>query len=109
MRKLIIPIMWGASALATITTSQASDALSIAVYGDSPYGLNDADTAQYDATPTFIKTINDDPDVSLVLHAGDIHSGKQICSYNYDKSIYELPPDRGTRQHRPHGVAQAQG
>jgi hypothetical protein len=90
MRKLIIPMMLVASALATITTAQAYSALSIAVFGDAPYGLNDADSAQFDATPAFIKTINDDPDVSLVLHAGDIHSGKQTCSYGFDQSIYNL-------------------
>ena len=88
----------GAGVLATITTAQANsyhekhshEALSIAVYGDSPYGLNDADTAQFDATPAFIQAINDDPDVSLILHVGDIHSGKQTCSYGYDQSIYNL-------------------
>jgi hypothetical protein len=98
MRKLILPMVLGASALATITAAQASSfhennsrgALSIAVYGDAPYGLNDADTAQFDATPAFIQTINDDPDVSLVLHVGDIHSGKQTCSYAYDQSVYNL-------------------
>jgi hypothetical protein len=64
--------------------------LSIAVFGDSPYGLKDSDTAQFDATPAFIKTINDDADVSLVLNVGDIHSGKQTCSLAYDQSIYDL-------------------
>jgi len=64
--------------------------LSIAVFGDSPYGLNNADTAQFKATPAFIKTINDDADVSLVLNVGDIHSGKQTCSLAYDQSIYDL-------------------
>ncbi len=98
MRKLSIPMMLGASVLAATTTAQAypyndkesHGALSIAVFGDSPYGLNDADTAQFDATPAFIKTINDDSDVSLVLHVGDIHSGKQTCSFGYDQSIYNL-------------------
>lgn len=64
--------------------------LSIAVFGDSPYGRKDADTAQFDATPAFVKTINDDADVSLVLHVGDIHSGKQTCSLAYDQSVYDL-------------------
>src|SRR4029077_2007355 len=29
-------------------------------------------------------------DVSLVLHVGDIHSGKQFCTFAYDQSIYDL-------------------
>lgn len=98
MRKLILPMMLGASVLATATPTQAFSShdkeshgvLSIAVYGDSPYGLNNADTAQFEATPAFIKTINDDSDVSLVLNVGDIHSGKQTCSLAYDQSIYDL-------------------
>jgi hypothetical protein len=91
-------MMLGVSVLVTTTTVQAAPShdreshgvLSIAVYGDSPYGLNNADTAQFDATPAFIKTINDDADVSLVLNVGDIHSGKQTCSLAYDQSIYDL-------------------
>jgi hypothetical protein len=95
MRKLILPVVLGV--LGTVTTAQAISsaanspaALSIAVYGDAPYGLSDADTAQFLATPAFIQTINADPEVSLVLHVGDIHSGKQTCSYDYDQSIYNL-------------------
>jgi hypothetical protein len=98
MRNPIIPMVLGASVLAVITTAQASSyhdmhshgALSIAVYGDAPYGASDADMAQFDATPAFIQTINDDTDVSLVLHVGDIHSGKQTCSEAYDQSIYDM-------------------
>lgn len=101
MRKLILPLMLGVSVFAAATTAQAHSfndkaphdargALGIAVFGDSPYGTKDADTAQFDATPAFIKTINDDRDVSLVLHVGDIHSGKQTCSQAYDQSIYDL-------------------
>jgi hypothetical protein len=91
-------MMLGASVLTTATTVQANESshneshgvLTIAVIGDTPYGLNDKDTAQFQATPAFIKAINDDPNVSLVLHVGDIHSGKQTCSYGYDQSIYDL-------------------
>jgi len=99
MRALILPMLLGAAMLMTATAAQAGgarhdhesrDVLSIAVFGDSPYGLKDADTAQFDATPDFIAAINADPDVSLVLNVGDIHSGKQTCSYGYDDSIYKL-------------------
>ena len=94
MRKLIVPLMLGAGMLATAVAAHdetsREDRLSIAVFGDSPYGDNDADTKQFDSTDEFIATINSDPDVSLVLHVGDIHSGKQMCSQTYDQSIYNL-------------------
>ena len=44
--------------------------------------------AQFSATPAFIKSINADADVSLVFHVGDIHSGQQKCTLEYDQSIY---------------------
>jgi hypothetical protein len=97
MRQLILPLLLGATFFAT-SAAHASrleekgedGVLGIAVYGDSPYGLNDADTAQFAATPAFIQTINKDKDVSLVFHIGDIHSGKQNCSYAYDRSVYDM-------------------
>ena len=42
------------------------------------------------ATPAFIGSINADPDVSLVLHVGDIHSGKQYCTEAYDRQVFDL-------------------
>jgi hypothetical protein len=69
--------------------TDAHGALTFAVYGDSPYGTSNSDTAQFDATPAFIQTINADPSVSLVIHVGDIHSGKQLCSKAYDQSIFD--------------------
>jgi Calcineurin-like phosphoesterase len=99
VRNLILSMFLGAAVLVTATAARADgeshdqgsrDVLSIAVFGDSPYGVNDADTAQFDATPDFIAAINADPDVSLVLNVGDIHSGKQMCDYGYDHSIYGL-------------------
>lgn len=62
----------------------------IAVYGDAPYGTTPTDTAELQATPAFIASINNDPDVSLVMHAGDIHSGKQYCTAQYDHTIRKL-------------------
>lgn len=59
----------------------------IAVIGDSPYGTSPTDTSEFDANPAFIQAINLDPDVSMVMHAGDIHSGKQYCTSDYDLSI----------------------
>lgn len=98
MRNLVFSMLAGASVLANAGTVLADESnhkeqqgvLNIAVFGDTPYGNNDADTAQFLATPAFIKSINDDRDVSLVFHVGDTHSGKQTCSLGYNQSIYEL-------------------
>jgi hypothetical protein len=62
----------------------------LAVYGDAPYGTSPTDTAELQATPAFIASINSDPDVSLVMQAGDIHSGKQYCTAKYDHTIRGL-------------------
>jgi hypothetical protein len=61
-----------------------------AVYGDAPYGVNPTDTSETDATPAFIDAVNADPDVSAVVHVGDIHSGKQFCTEGYDRQIAGL-------------------
>jgi hypothetical protein len=64
--------------------------LTMAVYGDAPYGTTPTDTSEFTATPAFINAINRDRSVKLVLHVGDIHSGKQFCTFGYDQSIYDL-------------------
>jgi hypothetical protein len=64
--------------------------LTMAVYGDAPYGTTPTDTAEFAATPAFITAVNRDNKVKLVLHVGDIHSGKQFCTFSYDQSIYAL-------------------
>jgi hypothetical protein len=80
-----------ASAIADPSDDHArSNTLTVAVYGDSPYGTTPTDTDQFVATPAFIDSINADPDVALVLHVGDIHSGKQFCTLDYDQSVYAL-------------------
>jgi hypothetical protein len=68
----------------------SNNTLTVAVYGDSPYGLTATDTTQTDKTAAFIATINADPKVDLVLHTGDIHSGKQYCTETYDRTISDL-------------------
>jgi hypothetical protein len=62
----------------------------MAVYGDAPYGTTPTDNSQTLATPGFIDAVNADPDVSTVLHVGDIHSGKQFCTESYDRTIAGL-------------------
>ena len=66
------------------------DEFTLAVYGDSPYGLNNTDTSQVSLTPQFIAAVNADPDVSGVLDVGDIHSGKSFCTVDYDNQIASL-------------------
>lgn len=65
-------------------------ASTVAVFGDAPYGTSPTDTTELAATPAFIDAINADPDVSVVLHVGDIHSGKQYCTEAYDQQIFDL-------------------
>jgi len=69
---------------------RSNNALTIAVYGDSPYGTSPTDRTQTDLTPAFISSINADPKVDLVLHVGDIHSGSQFCRAEYDQEIFDL-------------------
>lgn len=101
MQNKVVSLLVGVSLMAAAGSVLAHDSrhdddrnvLSIAVFGDAPYGLKDSDAAQFDATPAFIGTINADKGISLVFHAGDIHSGKQTCSLAYDQSIYDMWTD----------------
>jgi hypothetical protein len=76
----------GDTSTATVTVESKS---SIAVIGDMPYGTSPTDTAQFLGNPAFISAINSDADVSLVMHVGDIHSGKEYCTQAYDQSIFD--------------------
>src|SRR4051812_46144593 len=99
MRSVVIPILLGTSVLVSANAALAADTafntkssgvINVAVFGDAPYGTTPTDTAQLTATPAFIDTINADSSVSLVLHVGDIHSGKQFCTAAYDGQVYDL-------------------
>jgi len=103
-----------APALADDDNDRDFDAATIAVYGDAPYGCkaagtdtgpgspggcvgpdtldgpNPQDTRQIQATPAFIDAINADPRVRLVMHAGDIHSGSNFCTFGYNSIIAKL-------------------
>jgi hypothetical protein len=82
-----------ALALAIVAATAAAGnptTLTLAVYGDSPYGTSNPDTAEFLATPSFINSINDDASVQAVIHVGDIHSGSQKCTVAYDQSVYDL-------------------
>jgi hypothetical protein len=80
----IVPAVAGA---APGNASTGNRSFTMAVYGDAPYGTTPADTSETDATPAFIDAVNADPDVSTVVHVGDIHSGKQFCTESYDRTI----------------------
>lgn len=93
MRNFAIPALFTAAALISGCNNDSNNdspapAFSAAVIGDLPYGVDPTDTAQLLAMPTFIKAINDDADVALVMHAGDIHSGKEYCTQAYDTSVF---------------------
>src|SRR5689334_132469 len=65
-------------------------AFTYAVYGDAPYGAANHDVTQVLRTPAFIDSVNADPDVSRVIHVGDIHSGKDHCYQAYNTGVYDL-------------------
>ena len=100
MKRLLATTVLFAAGLGAITSATAgngtpinpnsANVLTLAVYGDSPYGTTPTDTAEFAATPAFIDSINADPKVSLVIHVGDIHSGKQFCTEAYDRAVFGL-------------------
>jgi hypothetical protein len=71
-------------------TNDSANTSTMAVFGDEPYGTSPTDTAEFNATPAFIQSINDDAKVGTVMHVGDIHSGSQYCTQPYDQSIFDL-------------------
>jgi hypothetical protein len=97
-KKFLLPVLCGTTALAAASAthvlaspfSSALTQMNMAVYGDAPYGTTPTDTSETLATPAFIQAINSQSDISLVLHVGDIHSGKQFCTTAYDGQIFEL-------------------
>lgn len=84
---LVFPL---AAHAAPVGKASSQGSFSYAVYGDAPYGTGPTDTSETDATPAFIDAVNADPDVSTVVHVGDIHSGKQYCTEAYDRQIASL-------------------
>lgn len=79
----------GCSTLNTSTANDAAAAFSIAIIGDVPYGKSPTDTKQLEVHPRFIAALGNAPEVSLVAHIGDTHAGKQYCTQDYNKTIFE--------------------
>lgn len=80
MLKLLLATVLSSSALLAAVPAMADDEhadrpLTIAVFGDWPYSQNLLDRADL-----LINSINNDRDVSLVMHLGDIHSGSMPCT-----------------------------
>lgn len=90
-RKLALAVAVAVAATLTLAACGDEDPslpkFSVAVIGDMPYGASPTDTVEFNASPAFISAINADSDVSMVFHAGDIHSGKEYCTQAYDLSI----------------------
>jgi hypothetical protein len=56
-------------------TRKGGDPLVFALIGDTPYG-----DVQRMQLPALVDAINADPDVRMVLHAGDVKDGRSACS-----------------------------
>src|SRR4249919_2028054 len=51
----------------TPVNDNSANVLTLAVYGDAPYGTTPTDTSEFEATPAFIDSINSDPHVDLIV------------------------------------------
>jgi hypothetical protein len=86
MKKMLLSTALTAALLASQAASADSvkepgakprspNTITLAVTGDWPYG-----TPLFNSASLLINSVNADPDVSLVMHVGDIHSGSQPCT-----------------------------
>ncbi len=73
---------------AVVGASASYSNFSVALVGDSPYGVAYGDNTQYLANPAFIAKVNGDASLSAVLHVGDIHSGKEFCTEAYNLGVF---------------------
>lgn len=67
------------------TDDPSAAALTLAVIGDTPYG-----DEQIAAFPALVDEVNRDRHVEIVLHLGDIQTGKSPCTNAYLKRAREL-------------------
>lgn len=80
MRKTLIAAAALASSLVAAAAAPASagtgsgHAVTFALIGDTPYG-----DAQQTAFPALVESVNTDPAVRFVLHAGDVKNGSSTC------------------------------
>jgi hypothetical protein len=78
MRSLLSLLAAAALVGAAPAHAQTTDASTLAVIGDVPYGA-----AQIAGFPTDIAEINADPSVGRVVHLGDIKDGSSRCDDSY--------------------------
>jgi len=110
VKRAFTSIMLLTCGLGVLTPAIADNTYTLAVFGDSPYGCksgecppdqtfikpdspngpNPGDPRQIEATPAFIRAINADPKVSMVMNVGDIHSGSQYCTLAYNRTVLNL-------------------
>jgi hypothetical protein len=92
-------VLAASASAATREDGEGNAAVTLAVYGDAPYGIEPPagplDLTAFQRTPVFIAAVNADPAVDMVLHVGDLHSGSEHC--------YATPADN------PYGGVSDQG
>ncbi len=79
---LVVAVSLAGSGSALADGRPGSAAFHVGVIGDSPYGPD-----QFFEFPDLVADVNADPDVSLVLHLGDIKSGSTRCDDSYFAQI----------------------
>jgi hypothetical protein len=84
---LSVTVLSNGSTIAETTPPPRNDQVTIAVFGDWPYANSNGHHFLLENAPLLIDSINNDADVSLVIHVGDIHSGSEPCT-----SAGILPP-----------------
>ena len=75
---LLLAAMCAVASLFYVSAAMAADSskpLTVAVFGDWPYSA-----PLLAAAPLLLNSVNTDPDVKLVIHVGDIHSGSMPCT-----------------------------
>jgi hypothetical protein len=70
----------GLSNVAAVADTTRNDKVTVAVFGDWPYADAAGNRFLLENAPLLINSVNGDPDVSLVIHVGDIHSGSEPCT-----------------------------
>jgi hypothetical protein len=90
-RFLVAATLLSAAGVSTVAAIAAdttrNDRVTVAVFGDWPYADASGNRFLLENAPLLINSINADPDVGLVIHVGDIHSGSEPCT-----SAGILPP-----------------
>jgi hypothetical protein len=79
---LMVPVASASTALSGNSAVGPTKPTTLAMIGDTPYGA-----PQFENFPNDVAEINADPDVSLVMHLGDIKNGSSKCTTEYFEAI----------------------